>query len=193
MNVTDIGPVKTKLVSTPIRYHLLKSWLALLNDPALPIADWLIHGAPAGIEHEIPDIGVFPSKDDHRALTPEELDEVATHFDNYSSLEDHPDAEKLMQDILDPEQDWVATFDTLDQCKAYLGGRAPIVSPLGVVSKDIKDAEGTVIGTKDRLILDPKKSRSHEAARAPFALSCPSLRMLLMALFACSGKLSSKA
>ena len=77
LQVHDSGPVEGQLVSTPIRYHLVKAWLTAAADPAAQIIDWLVDGAPAGITRPIPDIGAFPSKPDSTNLSPDELDDVA--------------------------------------------------------------------------------------------------------------------
>ena len=54
-----------------------------------------------------------------------------------------------------------------------MGGKDPIISPLGVGTKEVHDEKGTVTAIKDRLILDPKKSRANHAARARSIIVLP--------------------
>ena len=70
-------PVMGDVVSTPLRYSLIKRWLILREDPACGVIDWLRDGAPSGIALDIPDNGVFPPKADARSLNIDQLEEVA--------------------------------------------------------------------------------------------------------------------
>ena len=62
---TAVGPIANKECSTCLRAHLLKAWAMKAGDPAAPAADWLISGAPAGIETADPCLDMlWPRKDD---------------------------------------------------------------------------------------------------------------------------------
>ena len=64
-------------------------------------------------------------------MTPDELDDVAEHLGNYSSLEEHERADQFMDEIMDPERGWVEVFDDIAAVRRYLNGHDPVVSPLG--------------------------------------------------------------
>ena len=68
-----------------------------------------------------------------------------------------PDASKSMRKFTSGEAAALLGVNDPYLRKLHLDGKGPIVSPLGVVTKDIRDEMGEVIGQKERLILDPKK------------------------------------
>ena len=151
----------------------MMAWAAMTGDPGIKILHWLKQGAPAGICLQIPDIGVFPTKD---SMPTASLDEVYAEQlalgGNYSSLEDDVDAEAIMSEILDPAKRWVKTFTSEADVKHYLGAD-PVVSPLGLVTKHKKDDKGVVVSTKKRVSLDAKRSRANELARSSHRLLLP--------------------
>ena len=89
---------------------------------------------PAGIAQEVPDVGVFLQKEELREQEITDLEAVDHGWDNYSTLEDHPNATTTMEELRDPARDWVHTCDPLEESRDSFGGHVPMVSPLGVVN-----------------------------------------------------------
>ena len=94
LSTTDT-PVCVDLMDTGdctscVRAHLLKSWLAKANDPALKICDWFWTGAPAGICEPFGCLdGLFPKVDaKEESLAPDELQSDIDTFANYRGIED---------------------------------------------------------------------------------------------------------
>ena len=93
--------------STPLRAGIIGAWARRAGDPAAGIERWLVHGAPAGIEKDIDDFGVFPDKDTNETITLQELNTMHVARTNYQSLESYPQAERVIQELLDANKDWI--------------------------------------------------------------------------------------
>ena len=61
---------------TPVRWDLLDDWRRAAEDPDSEPPRWLQHGAPAGIEEEVVDMGVFPAS--------VEDEDMAQHYSDLS-------------------------------------------------------------------------------------------------------------
>ena len=173
LGATSIDAVDIGDVSSPLRADLLMAWASATQDPALRILHWLKEGAPAGIELDIPDIGVFPTKHDEVSCTVDDIyGSEQQQEGNYSSLEEDPDADAVMAEIMDPAKRWVKVFRTRQEVKEFVKGE-PVVSQLGLVVKHKVDSKGTILSTKKRVILDCKRSRANELALARQRLLLP--------------------
>ena len=84
---------------------------------------------------------------------------------NYLSLEDDPDADQIVQDLVGPKKQWARTFKSKRERKAYLQGEEPIPSHMGLVVKDITNDEGDVVAQEKRLILNARRSRVDKSSK----------------------------
>ena len=72
---------------TQLNANLLMAWIVAAKDPDLPVASWLMTGAPAGILHHAEQVGIFPASGE----TTEEgkqrsLQEWPLCYQNYISM-----------------------------------------------------------------------------------------------------------
>ena len=153
---TKVIPPVTE--STCINTELLGLWMRASRDPDdLPV-EWLRHGAPAGIVHDIESRGIFPqyTEEEDTATVDAELLRTDPDHCNYSGVED----DQEVADELDRlhEQQFVRKFDSLESVSKYLKG-PPVLSKLGVIRK----TRGGI--TKNRLVVDSKRSRVSSATR----------------------------
>ena len=143
----------------PLRHRLLRRWAALAEDPdAEIVGDWLAQGAPAGINMDIRDPGVFP-KSEGEDFEADGVDFVwrdPSLHENYTSVDNDEAAEPEVRRIV--ETGFVEVFKSLEACKRYLGAE-PVTSKLAMVSK--QRADGT---WKRRLILDCRESQVSDRA-----------------------------
>ena len=83
VNLNDDTP-ETELISP-----LFQAWAKMADDPDIPLTEWLRDGTPAGIEHDIEVVGVFPP-----SVQPPsqdfELTAYSEELKNYDSMEDSP-------------------------------------------------------------------------------------------------------
>ena len=122
LKADSIEAVNNGDVTTPLRAGLMAAWARATGDPASAIMHWLTQGAPAGIERQIPDLGVFPTKEGDPTCTLQEaMGEQEADQGNYHSLEHDPDEEEIMQDIINPSKGWVKTFTDEDAMVKFLG------------------------------------------------------------------------
>ena len=173
LGTKDSEPTVTADCSTPLRGGLLKAWAQHARDPALAVVSWLFTGAPAGIELDIPQMGIFPPKDAEDTI---DIDELTSSYEephmNYKSLEEDSDADDVIKNIIDKDKSWVKVVGTWKEAVAYLGA-APIVSQLGLVVKERKDENGKITGYKKRLILDARRSRANDLAKTAQRITLP--------------------
>ena len=114
LNAEDIDEVDNGDCTTPLRGGLIKAWALEAHDPAINIVPWLLEGAPAGIKRPIPDMGIFPTRDNAQpTMTVEQVQAMEQADTNYKSLEDDSEAEQLVNDMIDTKKKWVKD-------KAYL-------------------------------------------------------------------------
>eukprot|EP00971_Amphidinium_carterae_P006831 134792-Amphidinium_carterae.1 len=77
---------------------------------------------------------------------------------------------------------YIQTFTDLDECRASVQGE-PVLSKLGLISKDIIRADGQ-IKTKRRLILDCRRSTVNDAAHQNQRIVLPTARDVVHDLLA---------
>lgn len=156
---------------TCLKANFLRLWAECAGDPGAKIVPWLIEGAPGGIELH-PDLdGLFPRVPETEEIVPPE--ELFTDFDsfkNYEGVEDNPDARDAIQGYV--EKGYLSCHDTLEGCKSFLGGSAPVLSKLGCIVKVKENESGQVI-KKTRIILDAKQSRVTKATERRYKSELP--------------------
>lgn len=166
VGATSVDAVCENDCTSPIRAHLLKAWAQAARDPGAAAADWLLHGAPAGIT-QLPELeGVFPrsSGDVNEYLDPAELDYDADGFVNYKGI----DEDQVVAEQIAKYRDlgYLQEFDSYERCRNYLGGE-PVLSRFGLVVR-------TKMGkTKKRLILDVKQSQVKYSTRRTHRVPLP--------------------
>ena len=141
---------------TPVNYRFLKVWRAHAGDPDDQPEVWFKDGAPAGIEEQPLESGVFPTNE------PEDLEDAdglvvdEDDFSNCPGVEYDDDAWEEVQRLAGLHR--LAECATWgDVCKLVDG--QPVLSKIGMIKKL---SAGKV---KKRLIVDSKRSRVSKAAR----------------------------
>jgi len=46
--------------TSPLQANIWDRWLARAGDPEVWLKDWIVKGAPLGMDEEIPTVGIFP-------------------------------------------------------------------------------------------------------------------------------------
>ena len=65
LGTTDLEGTNSELYATTLQAGLLEAWAREAGDPDHEhVARWLREGAPAGVELQIEDPGIFPTLDD---------------------------------------------------------------------------------------------------------------------------------
>ena len=87
LGTEDWGPTSGDCTSS-IRHGLLSAWASLAHDPGKVAADWVRHGAPAGILSKPLLSGVFPlaQLNDEDVLEPEDLEGDVEIFRNCAGM-----------------------------------------------------------------------------------------------------------
>ena len=91
---------------------------------------------------------------------------------NYRSLTDDPEAEQLVQDMVDPSKGWIRQCSSLAEATAVLG-QAPVVSQLGLVVKPVTDKYGKQTGANKRIILNATRSGANQCSTASQRITLP--------------------
>ncbi|CAK0891828.1 unnamed protein product [Prorocentrum cordatum] len=170
LGTEDTKGVANDKYDTPIRAGLLAAWARRANDiDGEHVEDWLKHGAPAGIEVDAEDLGIFPKVD--TAIGEHALDTLDEHddepgFHNYSSVDGDPEAKPEIDRL--KTSSYVTTFKSYKEACAWLGAK-PNVSKLGMITK-VKNGK-----IKRRLILDCKQSGVNATARQRQRIVLPRL------------------
>ena len=121
---------------TQMNSCLIRAWVQAAGDPDVHVADWLDYGAPAGILRHAEQVNVFPpSFDPVDEAKQGALQHLVPGFANYVSMEDAPQGESVLADLVD--KGFVMRFDKHEAAVSYLG-QQPIVSKLALIST-IKD------------------------------------------------------
>ena len=160
----DTRPIDNDLYSTRIRAHLLEAWLALAEDPGLPICQWLISGAPAGLNstHDCLD-GLFPRVPDE---VPEfEADDLSTDFEtfvNYTGVEVDDDVFEVLKGY--KKAGYLRMFDLLTEVIAFLVQK-PVLTKVGSVKKEKTNPVTGVTKTKTRIVVDSKQAKTSKASK----------------------------
>eukprot|EP00971_Amphidinium_carterae_P154336 3060600-Amphidinium_carterae.1 len=155
------------------------SWLVIGAPFTSP---WLVIGAPLGIEEKFLDQPIFPEVESEPLEHAVESTDWAS-FTNYSSVEDDEHAMAEIERLV--KVGYIQTFTDLDECRASVQGE-PVLSKLGLISKDIIRADGH-IKTKRRLIiiiLDCRRSTVNDAAHQKQRIVLPTARDVVHDLLA---------
>ncbi len=125
LQVSDLGPVQIGDCTSPIRAGLLEAWAAKAGDPGAVAAQWVRHGAPAGILADPLLAGVLPLADTtiDEAMDPAELNLDLDGFTNYAGVD--LDDEVLAQVEEFVGRGYLKRFDTVEECSAFLGAPLP--------------------------------------------------------------------
>ena len=147
VNLNDDTP-ETELISP-----LFQAWAKMADDPDIPLTEWLRDGAPAGIEHDIEVVGVFPPSI-HPPSQDFELTAYSEELKNYDSMEDSPHGDEVLGELVNAG--YVIKCKSIDEARRLLDGE-PIVSKLALITTE---KDGVL---KRRLILDCRVSGANSA------------------------------
>ncbi|CAE7312378.1 unnamed protein product [Symbiodinium sp. CCMP2592] len=153
---------RTAPAATPIQAAVLEAWGDATDDPdATLLAHWLDHGAPLGMEQEVPTTGVFLPVPRDGQMPASQLDRRALEgWKNYpSAVAEEGTLRNLLDDYV--ARGFCVLVDTEEEAEALLGG-PPVLNRLGVIVKDKVDAQGRPV-RKARVIWDLRESRVNMA------------------------------
>ena len=152
----DLSDINQSPKDTCLKANFIKLWAESARDPGSRLATWLQEGAPGGLTRH-PDLdGLFPLvADDEPQMSWELLQTDFESFTNYSGVEENPEAAKAISSYIN--KGYLSVHESLDSCKAELGGEAPVLSRLGCIVKQKVNEFGQQI-SKTRIILDAKQS-----------------------------------
>ena len=156
---------------TCLKANFIKLWLEAAQDPSSTIVSWLHEGAPGGLSRH-PDLrGIFPrAKAEDDRISPDDLSTEFETFHNYLGVDENEDAKNALQGYID--KGYLSTHDTLNSCRAELGGANPVLSRLGCIVKTKLNEQG-IATTKTRIILDAKQSQVTNATERRYASELP--------------------
>ena len=165
LGTEDWGPTFGECTSS-ICHGLLSAWANLAHDPGKVAADWVRHGAPAGILCQPLLPGVFPlaQPSDEDVLEPEDLEGDVEIYRNYAGMDEDENVWSQVHEFV--EKGFLKAFDSLQDCEVYLGG-TPVLSRFGQVTM-VRFGK-----LKRRLILDVKQSRVKEGTRKVHRVPLP--------------------
>lgn len=168
------GPPQAALRG-PLRPDLFRAFSAAVGDPDTDLPDWLLRGAPLGIELPIHSCHIFPAlPQDEPAHVPELLT-FEEGWANYTSLEDN-----LQVGVELLRQAEAAGFCKLHGSRAELaaglGSDSFALSRLGLISK--ARADGSL---KHRLVWDFRRSHVNARVKQPERITLPQLGDLVPA------------
>lgn len=144
--------------TTDIDHALTESWRRAALDPDEDVCGWLRTGAPAGLSIAPRTCGIFPIIGDEPSEANEDVYTDFASFANYSGVDD--DDEVAVDDIkMRILKGHLKSFDSESELRSYLGGLQPVLSKIGIISKD---RAGIM---KKRTILDTKVSGLKECSR----------------------------
>ena len=148
-----ISRSETTALDSKLDAGLLYRWAKAVNDPdAEHIHQWLTLGAPAGIEVQVQDDGIFPPTTDPEPSVDYHDGWSDDYAGNYTSVDGDMAAEAEVLRLL--ESNFVKCFDSQAECEAWAGGKI-CLSKLGLITKH-HPVTGRI---KRRLILDCKQSQ----------------------------------
>ena len=104
---------------TVIRAELMKYWAYAADDPGAQIADWLIQGAQAGLACSMEALDpICPTvENEELELEPNDLFTRVESFENYTGVDDDPDAIQALHSYRD--KGYLAEFSTYEQLKTW--------------------------------------------------------------------------
>ena len=157
------SPVETADYKTVIRAEFLKYWAQTVDDPGHNIADWLTNGAPAGLACGMSDLDrVCPKVEgEEQQLEPNDLFTHIESFENYTGVDDDPDAVSALHSYRD--KGYLAEFATYEELRKFVGAK-PVLSKLGCIKRTKFNPDTGTYTTKNRIILDCKQSQVSVAA-----------------------------
>ena len=125
---------------TTLRPDFIERFAHCSGDPEAHLAQWCREGCPLGIRQELSSCGIFPRVSEREALAEEAecLQSDAQTFQNYASLDEHPEAAWEQVSRLEAEG-FVQGFATIQQATAALNGESPVLSKLALISKQRSD------------------------------------------------------
>ena len=146
--------------ASPWKYNVVRAVQQACGDPDTAVADWLEHGAPFGVAVPVEPGGLLPLVVESPILQEEDLYERELFRDNHKSfkatVDDQQPALEELRGLVDSGFARLCTDSA--EAERWLG-QAPVVSPLGNVTKPKPD--GTV---KNRLIQDFRASSVNAAS-----------------------------
>ena len=152
----SVDRVCTADYHTEVRGELLSYWAGCVDDPAQPVAEWLIHGAPAGLRCDTSELdGVCPRVESTREGDFNELETEFGSFANYSGVEENAEAAEALESYV--KKGYLMKFGSLEDMERYLGEK-PVLSKIGCIVKQKKNHVTGTVTTKTRIILDCKAS-----------------------------------
>ena len=117
--MTNTEPRRNQL--TNVDAYLLQAWQRKAEHPDHYVPSWMIHGAPTGIEPDIPDPGIFPPC--HKPVTaePNDINCDEQTFQNYPNVENQDVTEAELQAHV--TKGHVVAFVTFEELSEYFGGK----------------------------------------------------------------------
>ena len=113
---------------------------------------------------QIPELGISPLRLAEHSMAIAQVQAMDQAAQNYSSLEEDPEADALVEELRGPSKAWVDALSTHEEVVGRLIGVQPMISRLGLIAKHKHDSAGNITSTKERLILDAKASRANDPA-----------------------------
>ena len=82
-----------------MRGDVLPAWVRESGDPDVPVIDWLLNGAPAGIDYHPENVGIFPTA--YEPPTNEwNLCYYSEEATNYTSMDESPHGEEVLNNLV---------------------------------------------------------------------------------------------
>ena len=149
---------------TVVDVNLMRAWTVTAGDPDLQVVSWLENGAPAGLDMDIPQCGIFP---------PSEVDPLhSSHLLWHDELDWIPVQQsavnrKLVDEAMDEmiADSRVKSFSSWRDVCDFVGGPA-VLSKVHVLTKERITATGARV-VKKRTIVDTKASNVSMCTKLP--------------------------
>ena len=149
-----------------MRPHIARALNELSGDPDVAIPDWLLRGAPIGVEEQIPTHGIFPPVEPAQAAP--EADAFWTHQAEgcfYRSVaEEHEWVSEKLQQMTD--EHFLTAFPDLAAARREHGD--VIINKMACLVKSLPNGD-----VKRRLIVDMLRSGANRLARVPERIVLP--------------------
>ena len=156
-----------------INHRLLELWQCAAKDPDWAVVQWLLHGAPAGIEQDIPSCGIFPEykgEVDQAEFTAADL-QTPPEFVNYEGVEESQDAAEELERLVGAG--FVHCAQSIQEAREFLNGQDPVLSKIGLI---IRTRAGK---RKVRMVVDSKQSKVARASKKWQQMHLPTIRHAL--------------
>ena len=164
--LTERGEYKS-----PVYHEMVRAWTRKSGDPDIHVANWLQHGAPLGIERDIPTAGIFPPAEEATSGMAGCADadaalEKPDTLRNYKSVED----DLLEANIELDRYEGMGYLKRIDLKTAEENYKGGTVSRLGLVVKTKENGE-----KKRRIVIDLRRSGGNAKSTLPERLVLPRL------------------